>query len=54
VSWLVYGSFLHARLFLRLRPAATAWLAVGCFAVFVVAFLVIPVIARSLHNVTFV
>jgi cytochrome c-type biogenesis protein CcsB len=53
VSWLVYGSFLHARLFLRLRPVPTAWLAVGCFVFFVVAFLVIPIFARSIHNATF-
>lgn len=53
VSWLLYASLLHARLLLKLRPVATAWAAVACFVLFVLAFLVIPAFVTSLHNVAY-
>ncbi len=50
VSWLGYGSFLHARHFFKLGPRATAWLSIACFAVFILALLVLPFLVRSLHS----
>jgi cytochrome c-type biogenesis protein CcsB len=53
VSWLVYGSFLHARLFFKLRPAQTAWLSVASFVVFVLALIILPFFIQSLHSAYF-
>lgn len=53
VSWLAYGSVLHARLFFRLKPKATAWFSVGAFAVFILALLILPFIMPSLHAAYF-
>jgi ABC-type transport system involved in cytochrome c biogenesis permease subunit len=53
VSWLAYGSVLHARLFFRLRPVTTAWATVGAFAVFILALLILPFIMPSLHAAYF-
>lgn len=53
VSWLAYGSVLHARLFFRLKPTATAWFSVGAFAVFILALLILPFIMPSLHAAYF-
>jgi cytochrome c-type biogenesis protein CcsB len=50
VSWMTYGSFLHARLFFKLGPSATAWLSVASFAIFVLALLVLPFFISSLHS----
>jgi ABC-type transport system involved in cytochrome c biogenesis permease subunit len=49
-TWLAYGSLLHARRFFRLSPRATAWSALGCFALFVATLLVLPAFVRSLHS----
>jgi cytochrome c-type biogenesis protein CcsB len=53
VSWLAYGSVLHARLFFRLKPTATAWFSVGAFTVFILALLILPFIMPSLHAAYF-
>ncbi len=53
VAWLVYGTFLHARLFFRLRARATAWASIGCFAIFVLTILVLPFLIPSLHAAYF-
>jgi len=53
VSWLAYGTLLHARLFFRLRPVPTAWSSVAAFAVFVLALLVLPFLVPSLHAAYF-
>ncbi len=53
VSWLAYGILLHARMFFRLRPLATAWGTVGAFAVFVLALLILPFLIPSLHSAYF-
>jgi len=50
IAWIAYGSFLHARRFYRLGPAATAWWSIGCFAVFVLALLILPFLIPSLHS----
>jgi cytochrome c-type biogenesis protein CcsB len=50
VSWLTWGSFLHARLFFKLGPRATAWLSVTAFAIFILALLILPSIITSLHS----
>ncbi|HEY6003162.1 MAG TPA: cytochrome c biogenesis protein CcsA [Anaeromyxobacter sp.] len=50
VSWITYGSFLHARLFFKLRPRSTAWLAVASFAIFILALLILPFFISSLHS----
>ncbi len=53
VTWIVYGTFLHAKLFFRLRPAPTAWAAIGCFVVFVLTLLVLPALLPSIHSAYF-
>jgi cytochrome c-type biogenesis protein CcsB len=50
VSWLTYGTFLHARLFFRMRPVPTAWAAIAAFALFVGTLLVLPLVVPSLHS----
>jgi cytochrome c-type biogenesis protein CcsB len=50
VSWLVWGSFLHARLFFKTGPRATAWLSVASFAMFILALVVLPFFISSLHS----
>lgn len=50
VSWLTWGSFLHARLFFKLRPRATAWIAISSFAIFILALLILPFFISSLHT----
>lgn len=50
VSWIAYGSFLHARFFFKLGPRATAWLSIACFAVFILALLILPFFITSLHS----
>ncbi|HET7825182.1 MAG TPA: cytochrome c biogenesis protein CcsA [Anaeromyxobacter sp.] len=53
VSWITYGSFLHVRLFFKLGPRSTAWLAVASFAIFILALLILPFFIRSLHAAYF-
>lgn len=53
VCWLAYGSFLHVRFFYRLRPRPTAWLAIGCFAVFILVVVILPFYLTSLHSAYF-
>lgn len=53
ITWLVYGTFLHARRFFRLKPAATAGALVFCFAVFVLTLLILPFLLPSLHSAYF-
>jgi ABC-type transport system involved in cytochrome c biogenesis permease subunit len=50
VSWITWGSFLHARLFLKLGPRATARLAIVAFAIFILARLILPMIITSRHS----
>ncbi|BDG08921.1 cytochrome c biogenesis protein [Anaeromyxobacter paludicola] len=50
VSWLVYAAYLHARLFFRMARAAAAWLAIACFALFILTFLVLTFVVPSLHS----
>ncbi len=50
VSWLIYGAFLHARLFFRTRPSVTAWMSIGAFSLFVLTALVIPIVLPSIHS----
>lgn len=53
ISWLVYGSFLHARRFFKLGPAKTAWASIGCFAVFVLTILILPFLLPTIHSAYF-
>ena len=53
ITWLVYGTFLHVRLFFKLRPAATAWWSIGCMLVFVLTILILPFLMPSLHSAYF-
>jgi ABC-type transport system involved in cytochrome c biogenesis permease subunit len=50
VSWLAYGTFLHARLFLKPGIRVTAWLAIASFAVFILAKIVVPFLVPSIHS----
>jgi cytochrome c-type biogenesis protein CcsB len=53
VTWLCYGSLLHARLFYRVRGGTAAWLVVGCFVICVLTIFVLPFVLPSLHAVYF-
>ncbi|HZZ83283.1 MAG TPA: cytochrome c biogenesis protein CcsA [Anaeromyxobacteraceae bacterium] len=53
IAWLVYGSFLHARLFFRMQARPTAWSAVVCFFLFITTVLVLPYFLPSLHSAYF-
>ncbi len=53
VTWLTYGTVLHARLFFRMRPLTTAWAAVGAFMVFILSILILPFLIPSLHSAYF-
>jgi cytochrome c-type biogenesis protein CcsB len=53
VTWLGYGSLLHARLFFRLRPRSTAWGTCACFVLSVLTVFVFPFLIPSLHAAYF-
>lgn len=53
VTWVLYGSLLHLRLFFRLGPKPTAWGTLGAFAVFILTLLVLPFLMPSLHAAYF-
>lgn len=53
VTWLVYGTFLHVRLFFRMKPRPTAWSAIGSFAIFILTILILPFLIPSLHSAYF-
>ncbi len=53
VSWLLYGSVLHARVFFRMKPRATAWASIGALTAFVCTALIFPYLIPSLHSAYF-
>lgn len=53
IAWISYGTFLHVRRFYRPGPRATAWWSIGCFAVFVMALLILPFAVPSMHSAYF-
>jgi hypothetical protein len=53
IAWLTYGTFLHARLFFRLRPLPTAWSSVAAFSIFILTLLVLPLLLPSIHSAYF-
>ncbi len=53
VTWLAYGTFLHARLFFRPSARVTAWAAIAAFGVFVLTLLILPFLVPTLHSAYF-
>lgn len=53
VTWLCYGILLHARLFFRLSPRATALGTVACFLISILTVLIFPFVFPSLHSAYF-
>ncbi len=53
VSWITWGSFLHLRLFFKLGPRSTAWLAVASFTIFVLALLILTAFLHTIHTLYF-
>jgi len=53
ITWIAYGSLLHARRFFRLKPLPTAWASIAAFAVFVLTLLILPFLMSSLHSAYF-
>jgi cytochrome c-type biogenesis protein CcsB len=53
VTWLCYGTFLHARLFFRIRGRQAAWGSVMAFSVAVVTVFALPLIMPSIHAAYF-
>jgi cytochrome c-type biogenesis protein CcsB len=53
VTWLCYGSLLHARLFFRLGPRATAWCTIFCFALSILTVFIFPFLVPSMHSAYF-
>lgn len=53
IAWLSYGTFLHVRLFYKIRGAGVAWWAIGCFLVFILTIIILPFLMPSLHAAYF-
>ena len=53
ITWLVYGTFLHARLLFKTGERATALMGLSCFAIFVLTILVLPYLLPSIHSAYF-
>lgn len=53
ISWLVYGTFLHVRLFFKVKGPAIAWWAIVCFLLFILTILILPFLMPSLHSAYF-
>ncbi len=53
VTWLAYALLLHARLFFRLSPRATAWGTVACFVLSILTILIFPFVFPSMHSAYF-
>ena len=53
VTWLCYGTLLHARRFFRLTPRAVAWGTIACFGVSLLTVYVFPFAIPSLHSAYF-
>lgn len=50
VTWLGFGSLLHARLFFRVRATLAAWLLIACFVVLMLTLFVLPFVMPSIHS----
>lgn len=53
IAWLTYALFLHVRLLFKVRGAATAWMAIGSFGVFILSLLILPLLMPSMHSAYF-
>ena len=53
VTWLAYAALLHARVFFRLTPRATAWATIACFGLSVLTVLIFPFVFPSMHSAYF-
>jgi cytochrome c-type biogenesis protein CcsB len=53
VTWLAYAILLHARIFFKLKARATAYGAIGCFALSVLTVLIFPFVFPSMHSAYF-
>ncbi len=53
ITWICYGSFLHARLFLRMGPKKTAWFALACFGISLLTVFIMPLLLPSMHSAYF-
>jgi cytochrome c-type biogenesis protein CcsB len=53
IAWLAYGTFLHVRLFFKVKGPAIAWWSIGCFLVFILTILILPFLMPSLHSAYF-
>jgi cytochrome c-type biogenesis protein CcsB len=53
VTWLCYGTLLHARLFFRLRGTAVGWGSLACFVVSILTVFIFPFLIPSLHAAYF-
>jgi cytochrome c-type biogenesis protein CcsB len=53
VTWLCYGTLLHARLFFRLKPKSTAWGTIICFVISVLTIFIFPFLIPSMHSAYF-
>ncbi len=53
VTWLCYGTLLHARRFFRLKARGTAWGTLACFGMSVLTVFIFPFLIPSLHSAYF-
>jgi len=53
ITWLVYGTFLHARLFFKLKGTRAAWASIACFAILMLTLFILPFLLPSLHAAYF-
>jgi cytochrome c-type biogenesis protein CcsB len=53
ITWLCYGSYLHVRFFFKPRPTRSAWFAIACFIIAILAIFILPFAIPSLHSAYF-
>ena len=53
IAWLLYGLYLHSRLFLKWKGKKAAWMLVLCFALSLLSIYLVPFTVESLHSAYF-
>ncbi|MCL4537844.1 MAG: c-type cytochrome biogenesis protein CcsB [Nitrospirae bacterium] len=53
ITWLLYGLYLHSRLFLKWKGKKSAWMLVLCFILSILSIYFIPFMVKSLHSAYF-
>jgi cytochrome c-type biogenesis protein CcsB len=54
ITWLMYGTFAHIRLFWKWRGEKSAYFLIACFLMSIFTIFILPFVAKSLHSEYFV